>query len=164
MLITDANATQVDLSDAYLRTVDLMVVMKGSPIASFADSDGKRVCAVYARSFSIAADLAQAQPTLGGEIIGSREECLTALKSGQVDAVFGHSPDALAMAAEDPSLNFTTALTSPRMWGWAVPKGHPEFVQFLNQLLQQLETDGRWKAAAANWLNGYDDTFNPLIR
>lgn len=164
MLITDANATQVDLSDPYLRTVDLMVVRKGSPIASFADSGGKRVCVVYARSFSLAADLAQAQPRLGGEIIGSREDCLTALKSGQVDAVFGHSPDTLAMAAEDPSLNFTSALTSPRMWGWAVPKGHPEFVQFLNHLLQRVQADGRWKAAAANWLNGYEDTFDPLIR
>jgi polar amino acid transport system substrate-binding protein len=47
---------------------------------------------------------------------------------------------------------------------FAVPKGHPEFVQFLNGLVQQLQTDGRWKATANAWLNGYEDTFNPLIR
>jgi polar amino acid transport system substrate-binding protein len=70
----------------------------------------------------------------------------------------------VALAAADPGLTFTTALQAPRQWGWAVSKGHPEFVQFLNALVERLQADGRWNAAARKWLNGYDDTFNPQIK
>jgi len=66
--------------------------------------------------------------------------------------------------AEDPTVVFTNTLQAPRQWGWAVPKGHPEFVQFLNGLLGQLQTHDGWNAAARKWLNGYDDSLNPLIR
>jgi len=55
-------------------------------------------------------------------------------------------------------------LMAPRLWGYAVPKGHPEFIQFLNGVVEQLFKDGRWNATARKWLNGYEDIFNPIIK
>jgi len=163
-LINDANASRVNLADPYIRTVDLLLARKVSPLRSFADLGGKTVCVVSAGTLQIAPEVIQAQPLLGGLIQGTRDDCLNALHAGRVDAIYGHSPDTVALAAADPGLTFTSALQAPRQWGWAVPKGHPEFVQFLNGLVEQLQADGRWNAAARKWLNGYEDTFNPLIK
>ena len=163
-LINDANSNLVNLSDQYLRTVDLLLVRKVSPIRSFADIAGKTVCVVSGGTLKIAPEVTQAQPKVGGLILGSRDECLNALHAGRADAIYGHSPDTVALAAADPGLTFTTALQAPRLWGLAVPKGHPEFVQFLNGLIEQYMTEGGWNASARKWLNGYDDTFNPQIK
>jgi ABC-type amino acid transport substrate-binding protein len=163
-LINDANASLVNLSDPYIRTVDLLLVRKVSPIRSFADIAGKTVCVVSGGTLKVAPEVTQAQPQVGGVILGTRQECLNALHSGRADAIYGHSPDTVALAAAESGLTFTTALQAPRQWGLAVPKGHPEYVQFLNGLIEQYMADGRWNASARKWLNGYDDTFNPQIK
>jgi ABC-type amino acid transport substrate-binding protein len=163
-LISDANASLVNLSDPYIRTVDLLLVRKASPIRSFADIADKTVCVVSGGTLKIAPEITQAQPQVGRVMLGSRDECLNALHAGKTDAIYGHSPDTVALAAADPGLTFTTALQAPRQWGLAMPKGHPEFVQFVNGLIEQYQANGGWSASARKWLNGYDDTFNPQIK
>jgi ABC-type amino acid transport substrate-binding protein/DNA-binding CsgD family transcriptional regulator/sugar lactone lactonase YvrE len=165
-LVNESVAARVDLADPYLRTVDLLLVRKGSPIRSYADLVGKTVCIATAGAITpeLVVELRQAQPLVGDVVTRDHDQCVSALSTGKADAIYGHSPDTVAIAAADPTVAFTNTLQGPRQWGWAVRNGHPEFVQFLNGLLGQLQSDGRWKAAARKWLNGYDDTFDPLIR
>src|SRR5438046_9253409 len=54
-----------------------------------------------------------------------------------------------------------SSLLASRVWGWAVPKGHPDVVQFLHRLVAQIQAEGRGNVNAARWLNGYDDNFYP---
>ncbi len=165
-LVNDSNLALVDLADPYLRTVDLLVTRTASAIQSFADLSGKRLCVVNAGTIGpqLIAEAKEAQPGLAGLIDGDRGFCLDALHTARVDAIYGHSPDTVAIAAADPTLAFTTALLTPRNWAWAVAKGHPEFVQFLNRLVAQMQKDGTWAREAKLWLNGYDDTFNVQLK
>jgi len=165
-LVDTAVAARVDLADPYSRTVDLLLVPKTSPVRSYADLVGKSVCIINAGFITpqLALEIRRSQPGVGGIVIADRDHCLSALHTGKVDAIYGHSPDTVTTTAEDPTVVFTNTLQVPRLWAYAVPKGHPEFVQFLNGLVEQLQKDGRWRATARAWLNGYDDTFNPLIR
>jgi ABC-type amino acid transport substrate-binding protein/DNA-binding CsgD family transcriptional regulator/sugar lactone lactonase YvrE len=165
-LVDPTVAARVDLADPYSRTVDLLLVPKGSPVRSYADLAGKSVCIINAGFITpqLALEIRRSQPAVAGIVIADRDHCLAALHSGKVDAIYGHSPDTVTAAAEDPTVVFTNTLQVPRLWAYAVPKGHPEFVQFLNGLVEQLQTNGQWNATARAWLNGYDTTFNPLIR
>jgi ABC-type amino acid transport substrate-binding protein/DNA-binding CsgD family transcriptional regulator/sugar lactone lactonase YvrE len=166
-LVDDPAVTErVDLADPYSRTVDLLLVPKSSPVRSYADLAGKSVCIINAGFITpqLALEIRRSQPAIAGIVIADRDHCLIALHSGKVNAIYGHSPDTVTATVEDPTVVFTNTLQVPRLWAYAVPKGHPEFVQFLNGLVQQLQTDGQWNATARAWLNGYDSTFNPLIR
>ena len=161
------NLSQVDVTDPYARTVDLLVVRKGSPIRSFADMAQRTVCVPNETTTLLGplqTEATQSQPLLKGMIVAPLAQCLSALRTGRADALYDHSAGTLPAYASDPSVVYTPTLLAPRMWGFAVPKGHPEFVQFLNGLVEQLYKDGRWNAAARKWLNGYDDTFNVAIR
>ena len=164
-LIDPQNLRDVDFSDPYLRTVDLLLVTKGSPIHAFADLAGKTVCVPDSKlAPQLQAEARQSQPLLARVFIAPLAQCLTAVHAGSADAIYDHTPGALAALAADPSLILTKTLLGPRMYGLALPKGHPEFVQFLNGVVEQLYKDGRWTAEAKTWLHGYDDTFNVLLR
>ena len=143
-----------------------MLVPKSSPVRSYADLAGKSVCIINAGFITpqLALEIRRSQSDVGGILIADRDHCLSALHNGKVDAIYGHSPDTVTAVEEDPTVKFTNTLQVPRLWAYAVPKGHPEFVQFLNGLVEQLQKDGRWNATARAWLNGYDNTFDPLIR
>jgi ABC-type amino acid transport substrate-binding protein/DNA-binding CsgD family transcriptional regulator len=165
-LVDPIVTARVDLADPYSRTVDLLLVPKISAIRSYADLIGKTVCIANPGFIApqLAMEIRRSQPAVAGVVMSDRDACLIALHSGKVDAIYGHSPDTVTAFAEDPTLFFTDTRQVPRLWAYAVPKGHPEFVQFLNGLLEQLQKGGRWNATARAWLNGYDSSFNPAIR
>ncbi|HET9847107.1 MAG TPA: transporter substrate-binding domain-containing protein [Candidatus Dormibacteraeota bacterium] len=164
-LIDAQDLRDVDLSDPYLRSVDLLLVTKGSPIHAFADLAGKTVCVPDSKlAPELQAEARQSQPLLARAFIAPLAQCLTAVHAGSADAIYDHTPGALAALAANPSLVLTNTLLGPRIYGFALPKGHPEFVQFLDGVVEQLYKDGHWTAEAKKWLHGYDDTFNVLLR
>ena len=79
-------------------------------------------------------------------------DCLVLLQQGDVAAISTDDSILDGLAAQDP----WTKIIGPRLtnepYGLAISKQHPEFVRFVNAVLQQLRTDGQWKASYARWL------------
>ena len=79
-------------------------------------------------------------------------DCLVLLQQGDVAAISTDDSILDGLAAQDP----WTKLIGPRLtdepYGLAISKQHPEFVRFVNAVLQQLRTNGQWAASYAHWI------------
>ena len=80
--------------------------------------------------------------------------CLVLFQQGKVDAITGDDTILAGLAAQDPyaSVVKAPAFTS-EPYGLGVPKKHPEFVKFVNRVLEQMRTDGQWTTAYDTWLS-----------
>ena len=79
-------------------------------------------------------------------------DCLVLLQQGDVAAISTDDSILDGLAAQDP----WTKLIGPRLtdepYGLAISKQHPEFVRFVNAVLQQLRTNGQWAASYRHWI------------
>jgi polar amino acid transport system substrate-binding protein len=73
-------------------------------------------------------------------------------QQGKVDSVTGDDTVLDGFVAQDPYAKIIGPPLTSEPYGLAISKQHPEFVRFVNAVLQQLRTDGQWKASYAHWL------------
>jgi len=78
-------------------------------------------------------------------------DCLVLLQQGDVVAISTDDSILDGLAAQDRGPR-SSVRAHQRAYGLAISKQHPEFVRFVNAVLQQLRTDGQWKASYAHWL------------
>ena len=150
MTINCARWKQIDFSTEYYQAGQKVLVAKGSPARSMADLKGKRVCAPNG---STSMDKLR---TFAGLIpVGSDTHtgCLVLFQQGKVDAITGDDTILAGLAAQDPYASVVKAAAfTVEPYGLGVSKTHPEFVRFVNTVLAQMRTDGRWTKAYDTWL------------
>ena len=79
--------------------------------------------------------------------------CLVMFQQGKVDAITGDDTVLAGLAAQDPYAKVTKAPAfSNEPYGLGMPKNDPNFVRFVNKVLEDAKADGRWKAAYDRWL------------
>jgi polar amino acid transport system substrate-binding protein len=148
--ITCARKQLVDFSTVYYNAGQKLLVPIHSPIHSIADLAGKRVCATKG-STSIA-NIEQYAPKAIRVPVVQRTDCLVALQQGTVDAVTSDDTILLGFKAQDPYTQIVGGSIAPQPYGMAIAKTHPEFVTFVNGVLQRLRTDGTWARIYKRWL------------
>jgi len=79
-------------------------------------------------------------------------DCLVLLQQGDVVAISTDDSILDGLAAQDPWTKIIGKPLTSEPYGLAISKQHPEFVRFVNAVLQQLRTDGQWEASYAHWL------------
>jgi len=155
MTINCQRDQEVDFSSVYYDAGQRILVPDGSTIASSADLGGKRVCAA-AGSTSI-------DNVLNTTVTGAKApaipvsvdqwtDCLVALQSGTVDAISTDDTILAGLAVQDPLTKIVGPKFTDEPYGMAINKSHPEFVQFVNGVLQQMRTSGIWTAIWNRWL------------
>ena len=149
MTITCARLQQVDFSTVYFHAGQRVLVPINSPVTSIADLGGKKVCAAMG-STSIAN--LQAAPSHPIPVaVPYSIDCLGAPAS-DVAAISTDDSILAGLAAQDPRTKIVGPRFSNEPYGLAISQQHPDFVRFVNAVLQRLRADGQWAASYARWI------------
>jgi polar amino acid transport system substrate-binding protein len=150
MTITCTRWEQIAFSSQYYQAGQTVLVAKGSPVKAMTDLKGKKVCAPNG---STSMDKLR---TFAGLIpVGSDTHtgCLVLFQQGKVDAITGDDTVLAGLAAQDP---YAFVIAAPAFteepYGLGVSKEHPDFVKFVNGVLEQMRTNGQWTTAYNTWL------------
>jgi polar amino acid transport system substrate-binding protein len=150
MTITCDRLKLVDFSSVYFDAAQRVLVLKDSTVTSLAGLRGQRVCAT---SGSDSLDRIKADKAVP-VAVPYWTDCLVLLQQGDVAAISTDDSILDGLVAQDP----WTKLIGPRLtdepYGLAISRQHPEFVRFVNAVLQQLRTNGQWRGSYAHWIGG----------
>ena len=153
MTINCQRLTQVDFSTVYFEAHARVLVLKpaeGSapPTLAKLGSEHDKVCATQGSD-----SVAVIQSYHG---IPVQEpywtDCLVLLQEGQVAGVTTDDSILDGLAAQDPFTVVTGPNLTDEPYGLAISQSHPDFVRFVNAVLQQERTDGQWAASYARWV------------
>ena len=150
MTINCERLQQVDFSTVYFDTGQRVLVESNSPARSLAGLDGKRVCATKG-STSIAN--IRAAPSHPVPVpVPFWTDCLVLLQQGDVAAISTDDSILDGLAAQDPWTKIVGPRFTTEPYGLAISKQHPDFVRFVNAVLQRLRANGQWAASYAHWV------------
>ena len=148
MTITCDRLKDIDFSSVYFDAHQRVLVLKNSPVRNLADLRGQKVCATSGADSLGPIEAAKAIPVA----VPEWTDCLVRLQQGDVAAISTDDSILDGLKAQDP----WTKLVGPRItdepYGLAISKQHPDFVRFVNAVLQQLRTNGQWAASYARWI------------
>ncbi len=155
MTINCARDLAVNFSSVYYDAGQKILVRNDSPIKSSADLGGKRTCAA-AGSTSIAnvLDVAKTHARAPAIPVAVTDwtDCLVALQSGTVDAVSTDDTILAGLRAQDPNTKIVGDKFTDEPYGMAIKLAHPEFVRFVNSVLERMRGDGTWARIWDTWL------------
>jgi ABC-type amino acid transport substrate-binding protein len=150
MTITDARKLEIDFSNIYYKAGQSILVPKDSTIQSVNDLNGKRVCS--AQGSTSEQNVRQRAPQAELVLFGGYAECLTALQSRRVDAITTDDTILAGIAAQDRNTKLVGGIFTEEPYGIGFKQGHPEFVAFVNKIIDDMIADGRWVASYNKWL------------
>jgi len=148
MTITCDRLKMIDFSSVYFEAHQKVLVLKNSSATSLDDLHGQKVCATSGSDSLARISQHHAIPVK----VTYWTDCLVRLQQGRVAAISTDDSILDGLAAQDPWTKIIGKPLTDEPYGLAISKQHPEFVRFVNAVLQQLRTDGQWKASYAHWL------------
>jgi polar amino acid transport system substrate-binding protein len=148
MTITCARLQDVDFSSVYFDAHQRVLVLKNSTAHSLTDLRGQKVCATKG-STSIAAIVAHKAIL---DPVTYWTDCLVLLQQGDVAAISTDDNILAGLAKQDPWTELIGPPLNDQPYGLAISKQHPDFVAFVNAVLEQLRTNGQWSASYARWI------------
>jgi len=161
--ITCARREDIDFSTEYLHAGQRVLVRSDNPVARAANpaealqqlgTDDATVCAsagstaidnIHNLGLSPEPEIAPAP---------QRADCLVRLQQGQTDALVTDDAILAGMAAQDPTLAIVRSgePLSNEPYGLGLPPEHPEWVRYVNAVLEDLRASGRWQSLYDEWL------------
>ena len=148
MTITCDRLKMIDFSSVYFEADQQVLVLKNSTATSLDDLHGQKVCATRG---SDSVDRIRQHKAIAVQV-PYWTDCLVLLQQGDVAAISTDDSILDGLAAQDPWTKIIGTPLTDEPYGLAISKQHPEFVRFVNAVLQQLRTDGQWKASYTHWL------------
>ena len=148
MTINCKRLESVDFSSVYFDAHQRVLVLKNSSATSLDDLHGQKVCATSGSDSVARISARKAIPVQ----VPYWTDCLVLLQQGQVAAISTDDSILDGLAAQDPWTKLVGPPLTDEPYGLAISKQHPEFVRFVNGVLQQLRTNGQWAASYRHWI------------
>jgi polar amino acid transport system substrate-binding protein len=150
MTITCPRWNQVDFSTEYYHADQRVLVPADSKANGLQDLGGKKVCATKGSTSSDNIKAAPSHPT--AVEVAEWTDCLAQLQQGTVDGISTDDSILAGLKAQDPYTKVVGDPFSPQPYGMAIGKDHPEFVQFVNGVLDQMRANGTWASIYNTWI------------
>ena len=84
----------------------------------------------------------------------SHTECLSLLQQGEIDAVSTDDTILAGMKVQDPNVEIVGDRLTEENYGLGLPPGHDEWVRYVNGVLENVRSSGRWGQIYDRWLLG----------
>jgi polar amino acid transport system substrate-binding protein len=155
-----AHTMTINFSSEYFDAGQRVLVKKGATPGSvaFADMDAliaakARVCAPEG---STNIDLLSQPKYKDLTVIGKPDitDCLVALQQGETDALTGDDTVLAGLQKQDPNTAVVGDKFTDEPYGLGIAKNNVDFVEFVNAVLENVRSSGRWKAIYNTWLPG----------
>jgi ABC-type amino acid transport substrate-binding protein len=149
MFISKERWEQVDFAEPYWGAPTRIFVKRdNNHIKEFSDLTGRTVAATKGSN----ADRAFRNPNSGYPtaqlvLFDSIAQSIEAIRVGRVEsAVFDEVFGLAAMKSQPDEFKFVGDPVTYDYYGIAVAKGHPEFVNYINEWLRDIKANGKWAA------------------
>lgn len=148
---SDARAQVVDMSEPYAASSTVFMVPAGSPIASYADLDGKSV----ATSRGSVGEQILKEKFPNAKIAGfnTTADSIQALKSGKVDALIENNAIVGGLVKSDPS-GFQVLKgepIKPALFSLGIKQGDQTWLNYLNNFIRNYTISGQNEASLQKW-------------
>lgn len=151
MTINCARRQQVDFSSVYFQAGQRVLVRTDSTATGIQDLGGRKVCVVQGTTSLDNVASAPSHPIVYP--VANQSDCLAAFQGGDVEAISDDDTVLAGLAVQDPYAKIVGPPFTAEPYGLGLGQGHPEFVRFVNGVLERMRTDGTWKALYAKWLS-----------
>jgi polar amino acid transport system substrate-binding protein len=142
---------EIDFSSEYFTSQQKLLVRQDDAATGIADMAGRPVCAA-AGSTSIDNINALPEPRPDAVPVTEQADCLVLLQQGQVDAISTDDTILAGMVAQDPNVRILPQGFSAEPYGIGLPPNRPEWVRYVNAVLEDVRASGRWDALYDRWL------------
>lgn len=150
MTINDERAQEIGFTDPYFIARGRILVPEGSKIAGIDDLAGRKVCTALGSTY--ADTLKKQAPRADLRLVDAYSECLELLQNRAVDAISTDDVILTGMIIQDKSLKLVGDELTTEPYGGGFKKGDDQFAEFLNGVLDEYKSDGRWQKAYDKWL------------
>jgi polar amino acid transport system substrate-binding protein len=140
---------QISFSSQYFQAGQKVLVRTDSTATGIQDLDGTRMCAAKG---STNIENLKNYPKIKVVPVNDISDCMVLFQQGTVESVTGDDTVLAGFVAQDPYAKIVGEPLTSEPYGLGVAKTHPEFVQFVNALLERMRVDGSWKQMYAQWL------------
>jgi polar amino acid transport system substrate-binding protein len=147
--ITCERWEQVAFSAEYFHAGQKVLVTRDSAATGIDDLAGQRVCAP---DDTTTLDRLADFPDIEAVPAPTHTQCLVLFQQGKVDAITGDDTILAGFAAQDPYAKVVGDAISDEPYGIGVAADQVDLVRFVNAVLDEVKSDGRWKASYGTWL------------
>ncbi|HEX8159463.1 MAG TPA: glutamate ABC transporter substrate-binding protein, partial [Solirubrobacteraceae bacterium] len=141
-------------SSVYYVAHQRLLVPKGSGVQRLGDLRGKKVCATEKSTSIERLEALQAKTGIVPDPVSLRPDCLVRLHEGEVAAIATDDTILYGFHKQDPQTRIVGRELGDEHYGMAINRHHPEFVPFVNAVLERLRANGCATAFQQHWLQG----------
>lgn len=159
MTINPERAKQVDFTRSYFDAGQAILVKKGSPIKNVKDLDKTGKVVLGVTGSNSVQNIGKYAPKAKVLQLSDYAQALTALKSGQGDALTTDNGILYGMSVENPDYVVVGGAFTKEPYGIAVNQGQTAFRKRLNKALTTLEKNGTYNKILQKWfgnVKGFD--------
>ncbi len=153
MTINAERAQEIGFTDPYFIAKGRILVPRDSDITGLEGLAGRKVCTALGSTYE--ETLKTEAPEAERRLVDAYSECLELLQNGAVDAISTDDVILTGMIIQDDTLQLVGDELTVEPYGGGFKKDDTEFAEFLDGVLEEYKSDGRWQESYDKWLGQY---------